>query len=143
MLKLLIPFGPESPVSLFNTVPKIPQQTNFTQMYEKYHQSYDIIRQSGDKSHIPTTWVVQDSSLHFAATTEKALPYIWLAGAILMLGWLLYTYYSLNKKIKRSAILIPESLNLILEDCKEKTGVKKDIPIVIQNIISIPRDCIY
>ena len=138
ILKLLIPFGPQSTVSLFNTIPKMPEQRNFTQIYEEYHQTYEIVRQSGDKTHIPTSWVVQNSSLHLAATTEKALPYIWLVGVVLMLGWMLFANYSLNRKIKRSAIPIPESIYMILDDCKKKSGVKKCIPIVVQNIISTP-----
>lgn len=138
ILKLLIPFGPESAISLFNTVPKMPDQTNFTQLYEEYHQNYETVRQSGDKTHIPTIWAVQDSSLHLAATTENALPYIWLVGVILMLGWLIFTNYSLKWRIKSSSLPVPESIDVILQDCKKKLGVKKCIRVVVQNTISTP-----
>lgn len=136
IIKLLIPFGPKSAISLFNTVPQIPQQTNFTQMYDEYHQAITFIRQ--EKPHIPTSWTIQDRLLHIAAKAEAVMPYIWFAGAVLMLGWLIFTNYSLNRKIKKSVLPIPESINLILEDCKKKMGVEKDIRIVIQNIISTP-----
>lgn len=138
IIKLLIPFGPQSTISLFNTVPKMPEQANFTQMYEKYHQNYEIVRQSGDTTHIPATWAVQDSSLHFAAAAEKALPYIWLVVVILMSVWLIFTNYLLKSRIKSSSLPIPESIDVILQDCKKKSGVKKSIPVVVQNTISTP-----
>lgn len=136
MLKLLIPFGPESAVSLFNTLPQIPQQTDFTQIYQEHHQSITFIRQ--EKSHIPTTWAIQDSSLYLAATAETAVPYIWFVGAMLMLGWLLYMNYSLQRKMKNSSASVPESMNLIFEECKRKMLVKKGVEIVIQKVISTP-----
>lgn len=136
ILKLLIPFGPESAVSLFNAVPPVPQQTNFTQTYEQYHQSITFIRQ--EKAQIPTTWAIRDSSLYFAATAEAAMPYIWVVGAMLMLGWLLCTNYSLQRKVKNTAASVPESINLIFEECKRKMGLKRDIEIVIQDAIGTP-----
>ena len=138
IFKLLIPFGPESVVSLFNTVPKMSNQANFTQLYEEFHQNYETVRLSGDKTHIPTIWVVQDSTLHLAATAEKALPHIWLAGVILMLGWLIFTNYSLKWRIKSSSLPEPESIDVILQECKKKLGVKKSIQVVVQNTISTP-----
>ncbi|MCX8131284.1 MAG: DUF4825 domain-containing protein [Clostridia bacterium] len=136
MLKLLIPFGPESAVSLFNTIPEIPQQTSFTKMYEEYRQSSISIRQ--ENSYTLPSFTTRDSLLFLAAKAETATPYIWLAGAMLMLCWLLFTNHSLNKRIKASMIPVPESITHILEECKEKMGVKKDLRIVIQNIIRTP-----
>lgn len=138
ILKLLIPFGPQSAVSLFNTIPHMPEQTNFTQMYEEYQQNYNIIQESGDKTYLPTTRGVKNSSLKLAPTAQKALPYIWLVGVALMLGWLLLTNYLLNRKIKRSALPITESINTIFEDCKKKMGLKGGIQVVIQNVIHTP-----
>lgn len=136
ILKLLIPFGPESAVSLFNAVPPVPQQTNFVQTYEQYHQSITFISQ--DKTQIPTTWAIRDSSLYFAATAETAMPYIWVVGAMLILSWLLYTNYSLLRKVKSTAASVPELINLIFEECKRKMSVKRDIEIVIQDAIGTP-----
>lgn len=138
LLKLLVPFGPESAVSLFNRVPDISQQANFNQMYQEYHQSYDTIQQSGDKANIPTIWVVQDSSLHFAAIAENAVPYIWFSGAILMLGWLMFTNFSINRRIKKASIPVPEVISAIFNECRQKTGVSRDIKLACQSIISTP-----
>jgi beta-lactamase regulating signal transducer with metallopeptidase domain len=136
MLKLLIPFGPESAVSLFNTVPQIPQQTNFTQAYEEYHQSITLIRQ--EKTHIPTSWTIRDYSLYLAAKAETAIPHIWFLGAMLMLGWLLYTNYSLRRKLIKTTSSVPESINRIFEECKIKTGITKNVGIVLQDAINTP-----
>lgn len=138
LVKLLVPFGPESALSLFNTIPAIPQQTDFSQLYEEYHKTYNTISQSGDKSHITTTWAVKDSSLHIAAVAEDILPYIWLAGFIMMLCWLGYTNYMLNRRIKRSATSVPEHISRIFDECRIKFGIKKDIRIIVQDIIGSP-----
>lgn len=137
ILKLLIPFGPQSALSLFNSVPEIPEQTNFTQMYEDYHKNYNAIGE-GDKVHVPTTWVLKNSSLQLAATAQKTLPYIWLFGVAVMLGWLLFTNYSLNRKVKSSSHLLPDSIYNVFEDCKIKIGVKKDVKVILQNSIDTP-----
>lgn len=136
ILKLFIPFGPKSPVSLFNTVQQIPQQTNFNQMYLEHQQSIAPIEE--EKTKIINTTAIQDSSLYLAAKAETAAPYIWFTGAVLMLGWLIYTNYTLQRKMKKFPDLAPESINQIFVECKEKMKVKKDIDIVIQNVISTP-----
>ena len=138
LLKLLVPFGPESALSLFNRVPDISQQANFNQIYQEYHQSYDTIQQSGDKSNIPTIWVVQDSSLHFAAMAENAIPYIWFSGAMLMFGWLIFTNLSINRRIQKASIPVPQEINSIFSECRKKTGIDKDIRLVCQNVINTP-----
>ncbi len=138
LVKLLVPFGPESALSLFNTIPAIPQQTDFSQLYEEYHKTCNTISQSGDKSQITAAWAVKDSSLYMAAVAEDFLPYIWLAGFIMMLCWLGYTNYVLNRRIKRSSTSAPEHINRIFDECRIKLGIKKDIGIIVQNIIGSP-----
>lgn len=138
ILKLLIPFGPESALSLFNKVPDLPKNVDFTQIYEEYHQSYNTVAQSGDKSNIPSTWTVRDSSLGLAAAAEKVLPYVWFAGVFLMMGWLFYTGFSLKRKISKSAIPVPEGIGQLFIQCKQRVGITRDIDIVMQDFIETP-----
>lgn len=138
ILKLLIPFGPQSALSLFNTIPVMPEETSFTKMYEEYQQSYPITQQIGDNTQDFTSRSVRNSSLQFAAEAEKVLPYIWLSGMVSMLAWLIITNYSLNRHIKKTSQPLPQSIHKVFEDCKMKMGVKKYLQIVIQSTITTP-----
>ncbi len=136
VLKLVIPFGPGSIISLFNTVPQVPQNIDFSHYYETYHKSMEAFRL--DNPDIPLSMQVKDTTLSVAATAEKILPYVWAIGAAALLGWLLYTNISLYKKVRKNSTIVPRRLYSILERCKEQFDISMDIPIVIQDIIKTP-----
>jgi bla regulator protein BlaR1 len=136
VLKLVIPFGPGSIISLFNTVPQVSQNIDFSHDYETYHKSVESFRL--DNPEIPFGMQVKDTTLSIAALGEKVLPYLWVIGAAAMLGWLLYTNFSLYKKIGKTSTAIPQRLYSILEKCKKQFDISMDIPIVIQKIIKTP-----
>ncbi len=134
ILKLLIPFGPESAVSLFNAIPPVYSTTSFTQAYEQIQQT---IIAKPDISNLPQTGSIENTS-GIRAIAKTALPYLWLLGAILMIGWLLYINHSLHRRLKKRGNTAPESINLIFEDCKKKAGVGRSIEIIIQDAIPTP-----
>ncbi|MDS1030039.1 M56 family metallopeptidase [Bacillota bacterium LX-D] len=136
ILKLIVPFGPESAVSLFNAVPIVAQNTNLTQATEQFHKSTAVMQQ--ENPHALTAWKVQDTSLSIITIVERYMPYFWLFGAILLSIWLLYINYSLNRKIKKRGIIASESINLIFEECKNRMGVKRNIQIIRQDVIDTP-----
>jgi len=129
ILKLIVPFGPESAVSLFNAVPIVTQNTNFTQATEQSHRPTEIVQQ--EKPYIPTAGEARDTFWSIATIVEKGMPYFWLFGAILLLIWLLFTNYSLHRKLKKRGVFASESINLIFEECKRRMVVKRNIEIII------------
>ncbi|MBC8060743.1 MAG: M56 family metallopeptidase, partial [Clostridiaceae bacterium] len=136
ILKLLVPFGPESAVSLFNTVPEIPKTVSFSKAYEQVQ--LDITEKQLKASTITPELIAKSKSLSFAKTVEVAIPYIWGIGVILMLLWLFYTYYSMNQKLAKGSIAANERILTIFQNCKVKIGVSKDIEILIQDIVGSP-----
>lgn len=136
VLKLIVPFGPGSIMSLFNTVPQVSQNIDFSHDYETYHKSVESFRL--DNPEIPFGMQVKDTTLSIAAVAEKVLPYVWVIGAAAVLGWLLYTNFSLYKKVRKNSTSVPERLYSILEKCKKQFDISMDIPVVIQEIIKTP-----
>ncbi len=136
ILKLLVPFGPQSAVSLFNTVPPVQQSTDSMQPYDQIHE--EIVVSPQENSHISASYEAEDEFPGLAAVAERAVGYVWLLGVVLMSAWLFYTNRKLHKKLKCSDSPVPESLYAILEKCKEKIGVRANIEIVIQNDVGTP-----
>ncbi len=136
IVKLIIPFGPQSAVSLFNALPKVSQDMNFTYTYKQFHKSVAFMQEK--KTHIPAILKVQDTSLSFAAAAERSMPYIWLFGMVLTIGWLAYADCLLRRRLKKAGAFVPQSISLIFEDCKGRTNIRKTIKIMIQDAISTP-----
>lgn len=146
IIKLLIPFGPESALSIFNQIPKVQEiypSKGITAVYETNHKAYIYKLESADKSTIMSTSPLnkdnlKDSFLNFASKVEIGLPFVWLFGVLFMLVWLLYTYIKINKLIKNYETQIGEDIYTILEECKMKIGMNRKVVLVLQNLISSP-----
>lgn len=136
ILKLIFPFGPKSAVSLFNTIPAVPQSTAFTQ-YNEVNSTPVVYREQNDYNQ-PITHEVKAVPLSKSAYIENIVSYIWLLGVLLMFTWLIYINLSLHSKLKKQGIYAPEAVRNILIECKRKMGIKTDIKIVIQDVIGAP-----
>lgn len=66
-----------------------------------------------------------------------SLPYIWLLIAMIKLSKAIFTYVALNKLIGNHEIE-DERMIGILESCKEKLKIKKNIKLIEQDIIKTP-----
>lgn len=136
LLKLIVPFGPEAVFSLYNLVPQIPT--------DKIEISNKMPPQKDSSINYESQAINSSSVQHetkptvVVARKVNKLPYLWLAGAILMLVWFLYSYYSLNKKLRKSILINNENLNYILEDSKARLNIKRNISLVLQEEINSP-----
>jgi bla regulator protein BlaR1 len=136
IFKLIMPFGPESVVSIFNVAPKVPQDVSFEQTYNEYHKTITFMKRQ--QSNISTAYKVKEQSLHLSAIIETKAPYIWILGFIIMLLWLAYNNYSLHKKLKKNNITVPKEINKIFECCKKRVDINRNIKILVQTTISTP-----
>lgn len=136
ILKLLIPYGPKSSLSLFNRVPELSVQTNFTNVYKTYNISSTLIHQGSVA--LPKASEGQSTTLSLVTKAESLLPYLWFACAMLMLIWLIFASFSLYRGIRSSKALSNESIEHTLEDCKQRLGIKKFIKLVNQDFITTP-----
>ena len=146
ILKLIVPYGPESEFSLFNAVPQAAaftynssaeQSINPSIFREEPTQPQIIPPQSN--LNIPQNIESEVSNTFgFIDKAEKVLPYIWLFGAVGLSLWFLGTNFLLYLRLKQTRREVPESLYLILEECKQRMGVKRKIEITVQGMIGTP-----
>ena len=141
IVKLLIPIGPESSLSLFDAVPQaahipvkvtyqpvLPTQTP-VEITQPRFQSSPILKHT-ESSGKPTQELISQA--------EKAMPYIWLLDASILALWLLYSNYTLQQRLKKSKADVPDTLYMILENCKRLMEINKKIEITIQDTIDSP-----
>ncbi|MEA1960712.1 MAG: M56 family metallopeptidase [Bacillota bacterium] len=139
LLKLLIPFGPESTVSFFNVLPRVEPQ-NITQSMTLIEQHSTALPVETDKNEITYEVPVQQQvNADKAPFDIKAiLPYLWAASTFFMLLWLFLTYYSLFRKLHKGSSIQDERILAILETCKQRLGVNRTVTLVLQDVIEAP-----
>jgi len=136
ILKLLIPFGPQSPFSLFNAVPKVSVanvQSVSNAIGNQYETYFEAASNQGTAAKTPGISIQSKTS-----GRGSLLPYIWFGGLGLMLLWLVFSYWLLFNKLQKEAEQPDYRLREILLKCMNRMGIKKDIPIVMQQTVSMP-----
>jgi beta-lactamase regulating signal transducer with metallopeptidase domain len=137
ILKLLIPFGPESVVSLFNAMPERPQQSMTELAYQMEKQYEATLITENSVQYVPPAQQ-QVKVLKLIAFGETLLPYVWAIGAALMLLWLIITYCSLHRRLRRRSFAADKGILGIFSDCKAKMGIGRNISLVVQDVIGTP-----
>lgn len=141
IMKLLVPFGPESAVSLFNVVQPVSQEIDFVRIYGQVQAGGDTQTSRDDippeQTQMPPAG--GNASAHtWIAMTGEMLPYIWLFGAVVILSWLLYTNHTLTRKLKTNGNPAPEAIRLLLENCKKTAGIRGNPRIIVQDVVKTP-----
>ena len=133
LLKLIIPFGPESAVSLFNAMTVDLAQTD----------AMGIVSQIGQENIIAggSIATIENPLPEAPETTmnvEGLAPYIWVLGVGLMFAWLLFTNYTLHYKLRKNTPASNQRLESIFEVCKKKIRINKNIELILQDTIGTP-----
>lgn len=160
VIKLIIPFGFESTLSPYNLLSNNPvnltgdqsEDTQFaSDMDSKYYseniESLDpnlIINDSNKMSDnivksnkgdnlsittIQTTWIPKWTEL---------LLFLWIAGVVLMVFWLTFSQVYIKQRLKSNQVKVPEHVVFLVNECKEKLGIKRNIKIIIQKTVGVP-----
>ncbi len=116
IFKLIFPNGPESKISIFNQISVVNKmsETDLLKIAQKPIQITESIQHAKAYSFI------------------DILPYIWLAGFIITLLWIITSFIILKCKIKSTSSSPSDTTVEILNRCKEITGVHKKIKIIVQ-----------
>lgn len=145
ILKLLIPFGPESAVSLFNIMPQIHEQNEVQRASEthNYNNVYlpnenTVPYEQPSQQQYTAKNMGDNKTENMEINVRNVLSYLWLAGAFLTLIWLLYTYYLFYRKLRKSSYDLDLRVVNIFEKCKARMGVNKKITLLIQDEIGTP-----
>ncbi|KOA18694.1 regulatory protein BlaR1 [Clostridium homopropionicum DSM 5847] len=137
VIKLIIPFGPESTISIFNKVPSVITGVNIT------HVSGEAINTIQNKQTLNEQTNTNPSEITLDNGNKKYsinfyLSYVWLLGALLLICALLYTNYSLYLKLKKYSGNLNERVDMIFKEVKSEMGVNKSIQIIFQPIVNTP-----
>ena|GEM_PF-519568 len=149
ILKLLIPFGPESAFSLFNFIPKVfDSNIIISEGLSETHNNSSVILPTENEIdnnifyNMPIEQNVDNRAIN-KAEKAKANPkiifsYFWLSGSLFILFWLLYTYLSFYRKLSKRTYNIDQRIISIFEQCKKRIGVNRKLTLTISNAISTP-----
>lgn len=137
ILKLIIPFGPESSMSMFNIIPQVPQQSTLENNYvvdDEVNPREPIINEIQNNLDQQEETIVKKSAVSWKAL----IPYVWVITMICMMLWMIYTYSLLSRKISKSKYNLNGSIVRIFEECKILMGVRRNIPLLIQDVVDTP-----
>ncbi len=114
ILKLVFPNGPKSNISVFNQI-KVSSSLTKGDVFEAIEKTGHI-----SESAIPLFDIIS---------------YLWFFGFIIVFLWLIVSFTVLSRKIHITEGKPSESTLEIFNSCKDKTGVKRGIELVVQNHI--------
>ncbi len=134
IIKLMVPFGPESNLSIFNKINSIKFSTSINNNYDKNiaettDNNINIIK--GDYENTATNY---DSSKNLV----NNISYIWLTICISLSLVFTSSYFIMKNKIKEKSFYYDGSLDEVLTQCKAKLKIKRNINIVINDYIKTP-----
>lgn len=137
LLKLLLPFGPQSTISLFNAVPPLTSTGIIEpspappQEAPSQNTAMPVMPEPEAVSQVPEE---KPASIGIV----EGLPYVWAAGAGGMLLWLAASGLLLSKRLQRNAQQPSDRIRQIFQGCKEKLGIKRSISLLQQQEVSMP-----
>lgn len=143
LIKLLIPFGPQSSISIFNNVPidnnnVIIENITSTKEVSKldYNENKSYSGESTEK--IDNNIVDSNKPINIIDVVVKYLPAIWIIGTISICFVFIVSYLILHKKINRNSKQSRENISNIFINCKSKMKVKSKIEVLVSDIVQTP-----
>jgi beta-lactamase regulating signal transducer with metallopeptidase domain len=139
LIRLAMPWLPESKLSIFNLVPRSIQQGRLIESIAEpqndrymgrylYAESADIQEAQQKEGGFEIVFV------EFVRT----LPLLWLVGVLIMAGYVCVRNISLWLTVKRERPITDQEILDLLEDCKMEMGVQTIIGVVVSERIKSP-----
>lgn len=148
LIKLVIPFAPQSSISIFNLFTFGDHKNIISKNYIKYNPN-EIISWFNEQI-VDTSLLHNDSSLVLNTTFSKYISLFLqnsnqfrfvIAWAMIVTLLLLFTIIAnvrFGLHVKRNSLGVSKQTNELLEECKWKTGVKTKLPIVQTGAVKTP-----
>lgn len=136
LLKLVLPFGPESVFSLFNAIPDLENYEVSEIISNNIYQGEEYTSQTVPV--MPKEPYLSEAGALQRPQYQDAIPYIWAFGAASMLLWLAVSYLILNMKLRKGTSSFNERIDDIKSNCMSRIGIKRNIPVIIQEAVGMP-----
>ncbi len=138
LIRLAIPWLPESKISIFNLVPKSIQQGGIIESISKpqndRYMGYYLYAESAEDQEIQQE---SDSKAIFVGFV-RMLPMLWLIGVLIMAGYVCMRNISLWLTVKRERPITNQEILDLLEDCKMEMGIQTVLGVVVSDKIKSP-----
>ena len=149
LLRLIVPFTPESPVSVFNFVKLDSLESVFS---SHVSSSYDMKKPSTEMGNSPSEFTKNPIPLDpvevkehtptptdFVVVNSKlTLIILWLIGVALLVGYTVFINLKFWYQIRTEPRANSASITHIVETCKSELKITKDISIVSTNKVHTP-----
>lgn len=135
VLKLLMPYGPQSTISVFNIF-KIPEQIT--------SKTLDIMEIKDEKIYDGATWNELDQLTNvndkLSNSNKKVTTFmtIWALGVIVLAVYTIRVNVNLWLLIKQGRLCKNEELHITLEKCKRMMNIKRNIPLIKTQAVVSP-----
>ncbi|RDY27580.1 hypothetical protein CHL78_008935 [Romboutsia weinsteinii] len=154
VIKLIIPFGPESNVSIFNkfesenlkTISSYQDKSNNKLLDQSYQNTSDVNSHRLDKSINPQNISIENSRLNDESTFKfnfknlinNSLSLFWLVIAINIFAFISVSYILLILKLRKYTTRPSLRLDKILDKAKNTFNINRNVKITINEYISTP-----
>ena len=144
IIKLVMPFGPESSFSLFNQISiKINSQVNMNNSSNINEYIIDTDYEGHSSKNTSQEAIITQSASIINNESEKSIfinviPLVWISGAVLTSVSYTVIYLHFMENIRKKENIKYDYLESVLNGCKEKLHIKRKINIVVDDMINSP-----
>ena len=139
LIRLAMPWLPESKMSIFNLIPRSIQQgrliESFTETQNVPGMGFYLYDESTDNQEAQQK---EGGFKAFFVGFVRKLPLLWLAGVLIMAGFVCVRNISLWLTVKRERPITDQEILDLLEDCKMEMGIQTIIGVVVSERIKSP-----
>jgi beta-lactamase regulating signal transducer with metallopeptidase domain len=134
LIRLAIPWLPESKISVFNLVPRSIQQGGILESYSKPQSSYGM----GFYRYSQYDDATEPQQQAFSVRFMRMLPLLWLFGTVVLAVYVGAGNFRLWWLVTRERPLTDQKILDLLEDCKAEMGIRNILGIVITDKVKSP-----
>ena len=136
LIRLAMPWLPESRMSIFNLVPRSVQHgriiESFSESKSDRGMDFYLYAESAD------TQEPENNSEAISVRFARMLPMLWLLGTVVMGGYVCARNISLWRTVKRERPITDQKILDLLEDCKMQMSIQTIIGVVVSDRIKSP-----
>jgi beta-lactamase regulating signal transducer with metallopeptidase domain len=136
LIRLAIPWLPESKMSIFNLVPRSIQQGRIIESFSQSRSPDPMGFYMHGRSESASQAIEEPEA--FSVRVVRKLPALWLVGTLLIATYVFMRSISLWRTVKRERPITDSEILDLLEDCKMQMGVETIIGVIVSDRIKSP-----
>jgi len=134
LVRLAMPWLPESRISVFNLVPQSIQQGRILESYSKPQSAYGM----GFYRHTQPKNATESQQEAISARFMRMVPLLWLFGTLVLAVYVGAGNFRLWWLVTRERPLTEQKILDLLEDCKTEMGIRNILGIIITDKVKSP-----